>query len=77
MDLDSGITGANNKPVNLRALNGTSTCTQTFSGPVEFVVDDQAVEFFGIDAKYLGSTVSGTEDASITVWITTQQLARR
>jgi len=73
---DSGVTGANNKPV-LHPLNNTSTCTQAFSGPTEFVVDDQAVEFFGIDAKYIGSLVTGTENASITVWITTQQLARR
>ena len=33
--------------------------------------------FFGIDARYLGATVSGTENASITVWVTTAQLARR
>ena len=73
---DSGVTGANNKPVS-HVLKGTTTCTQAFSGSVDFVVGEEEVEFFGIDAKYLGSTVSGTEDASITVWITTQQLANR
>lgn len=75
--LDSGITGPSNDPINDNALNGTSTCVQTFSGDVEFVVDQQAVDFFAIDPKYLGSTVSGTEDASITVYITTQLVQHR
>ena len=77
VEADSGVTGPNNQPVNSHALNGTSTCTQTISDDVEFVVGEQELEFFGIDAKYLGSTVSGTETGSITVWVTTQQLARR
>jgi hypothetical protein len=74
---DSGVTGASNRPVNSAALNGTSTCTQAFSDDVEFVVGEEEVGFFGIDPKYLGSTVSGTEEGSITVWVTTNQLARR
>ena len=74
---DSGITGASNRPVNSNALNGTSTCTQAFSDDVEFVVGEEEVGFFGIDPKYLGSNVSGTEEGSITVWVTTNQLARR
>lgn len=76
-DVDSGITGPSNNPINDNALNGTSTCTQTFSGDVAFVVDQQAVDFFAIDPKYVGSTVSGTEDASITVYVTTQQVQHR
>lgn len=77
VEADSGVTGPNNQPINSRALNGTSTCTLTFSDDVEFVVGEQELEFFGIDAKYLGFTVSGTVEGSITVWVTTQQLARR
>ena len=77
VEADSGVTGPSNQPVNSHALNGTSTCTQAISDDVEFVVGEQELEFFGIDAKYLGSTVSGTETGSITVWVTTQQLARR
>ena len=74
---DSGVTGAGNRPVSSQVLNGTSTCTQAISDDVEFVVGEEEVGFFGIDPKYLGSTVSGTEEGSITVWITTNQLARR
>jgi len=74
---DSGVTGAGNRPVNSHALSGTSACTQAISDEVEFVVGEEEVGFFGIDPKYLGSSVSGTEEGSITVWITTNQLARR
>ena len=41
------------------------------------VVGQEEVEFFGIDPKYLGSTVSGTEDASITVYVTSSMLDHR
>jgi hypothetical protein len=74
---DSGVTGASNRPLNFAALNGTSTCTQAFSDDAEFVVAEEEVALFGIDPKYLGSTVSGTEEGSITVWVTSQQLAMR
>jgi hypothetical protein len=75
--VDSGVTGPNGQPVSDLVLQGTSTCTQTFSGDVQFVVDQESVDFFGIDAKYLGSTVSGTEDASITVFVTSSLLEHR
>lgn len=75
--VESPLAGPNNQPIRDVALKGTSTCVQTFSGDIEFVVDQEAVDFFGIDAKYLGSTVSGTEDASITVFITSSMLEHR
>jgi len=77
LGVDSGITGPNGKSTNPQTLTGTSTCVQSFSGDIEFVVDQGAVDFFGIDPKYLGSTVSGSENASITVYVTTQQLQHR
>ena len=75
--VDSGISGPNGKPANGQTLTGTSTCVQSFSGDIEFVVDQGAVDFLGLDPKYLGSTVTGSEDASITVYVTTQQLEHR
>jgi hypothetical protein len=77
LGVDSGISGPSGKPTNGQTLTGTSTCVQSFSGDIEFVVDQGAVDFLGIDPKYLGSTVSGSEDASITVYVTTQQLQHR
>jgi len=76
-DVDSGVTGLNKQPIDDRTLNGTATCGQTFSGHVDFVVDELTVGFFGIDPKYLGATVGGTEDASITIYVTAEQLANR
>lgn len=75
---DSGITGANGQPVKSVRLTNTSTCTQASTEEVEAgVLDEEAIAFFGIDPKYLGATVSGSEDASITVYITTQLIAHR
>jgi hypothetical protein len=75
--VESPVAGPNNKPVKEVALQGTSTCVQTALEEVEFVVGQEEVEFFGIDPKYLGSTVSGTEDASITVYVTSSMLDHR
>jgi hypothetical protein len=75
-DVDSGVTGPNEQPIR-SPLVGTSTCVQTSSDQVEFTIDQETVDFFGIDPKYLGFTVIGTEDASITVWVTTQLLQHR
>jgi hypothetical protein len=75
--VDSGISGPSGKPTNGQTLTGTSACVKFFSGEIEFVIDQGAVDFLGIDPKYLGSTVSGSEDSSITVYVTTQQLQHR
>jgi len=75
---DSGITGPNQRPINPAGLTNTSTCTQSSTEEIEpGVLDEEAVAFFGIDAKYLGATVSGSEDASITVYITTKLIEHR
>ena len=75
--VDSGVTGPSGDAVKPVALQGTSTCTQSVTQGVEFVVDQEAVNFFGIDAKYLGATVTGTESASITVFVTMELLLHR
>jgi len=75
-DVDSGVTGPSGQPVR-SSLPGTSTCTSTSSEEVAFTIDQETADFFGIDPKYVGSSVTGTEDASITVWVGTEQLQHR
>jgi hypothetical protein len=75
-DVDSGITGPSDQPIR-SSLPGTSTCMSTSSEEVAFTIDQETADFFGIDPKYVGSSVTGTEDASITVWVGTEQLQHR
>jgi hypothetical protein len=75
-DADSGITGPSGQPIRT-ALSGTTTCTNTSSEEVELTIDQQTADFFGIDPKYVGASATGPEDASITVWVMTEQLEHR
>lgn len=68
----------NGQVVKPSALKKTVTCTSSFSGPVEQrVLTAEDVQFLGIDPKYIGSTVTGSSVATITVYIGAQQLAHR
>jgi hypothetical protein len=73
---DSGITGPSGAPIR-SPLPGTSTCMLTSTEQVAFMIDQETADFFGLDPKYVGSSVTGTEDASITVWVGTEQLQHR
>jgi hypothetical protein len=75
-DVDSGVTGTSGQPIR-STLPGTTTCMSTSSEEVAFTIDQETADFFGIDPKYVGSSVTGTEDASITVWVGTEQLQHR
>ena len=76
---DNAFTGPANhsRRASLPDLSMLATCTGTDDYSYHFAMDQESVDFLGLDSSYLGAQAHVEGTSSTTVWINPVQLAHR